>query len=62
MYAVDEDPAIRRLDEPGKAHQECGFARAGGAEQGEEFARTNIDRDTIKRGNTGIGLADFLGA
>src|SRR5215217_6201092 len=41
--ALDKDPAVRRLDEPRKAHQECGLARAGRAEQGEEFSRVNIE-------------------
>jgi len=62
VLAVEQDAAFARRLETGEHAQERGFAAAGGAEQREEFALLDVEREGFDRHHLAEALADRLEA
>src|ERR1700704_1993781 len=52
VLAVDRDAAAVGIDQPVRQPQQCGLAGAGAADDGEEFALGDIERDVVHGQNT----------
>ena len=53
---AETNAAVVGADEAGEHHQQGGFAGAGGAEQGEEFAAGDVEIDLVERAHQAVGL------
>ncbi len=61
ILPVDQHAAGRRLDEPGQQLEYGGLAGAGCADDGQQFAAADLQRDVEHAGGrAGIGVADVL--
>ena len=58
ILAVEGDDAAVGRVQPGDLAQQRGLARAGGAEQGDEFAGRRVERDVVERDEVAVGLAE----
>ena len=54
----EPDLATRRLHETGDGHQDGGLSRAARAEEGEERASRDRERDVVDRGERAVELGD----
>ena len=60
VLPVQHDAALGRILKPGEHAQQRGLAAAGCAEQGEEFALVDVERQIIDGGEVAENLGDVL--
>ena len=60
VLAVEQDAALVRRLEAGEQAQQRGLAAAGRAEQREELALEDVERQAVDRGDAAEALADGL--
>ncbi|MCY1364956.1 hypothetical protein D9M69_517840 [compost metagenome] len=60
FHAVDYDGAFFMPFQPVEQAQEGGFAGAGGTEDGDHFARLELDTDALEHVGGAIALADTV--
>ena len=59
VAAVDRDAPGIELDEAGDRHQRRRLAGAAEAEQGDELARRDVERDIVDRDEIAVALAEM---